>query len=73
MGTPMSRFLLVELDFDSSAFRALYEALMRTIRREVPHVRSVTDPSAISRATLDQWLLPADQGADGIPNKRVRR
>jgi len=65
----VSRFLLVELEEDLAKHGTTHDTAMLGCKY-VPGVRSVTDVSAISRETLDDWLLPADQA---MPRKTRRK
>lgn len=69
----MSRYLLVELAEDLAACRTTRAGVWASIM-QVGGVYSLTDLEVISRATLDQWLLPQDQSLVGKPvRKRIRR
>jgi hypothetical protein len=70
----VSRFLLVELVPDLAAVRTTRTGVWSSLR-SVNGVQSVTDLSAISRQTLDEWVgelfLPPDQVL--LPRRRRPR
>ncbi|HYW87393.1 MAG TPA: hypothetical protein VFB50_06475 [Chloroflexota bacterium] len=67
----MSRWLLVELEEDLAKLYTTRTGVFVSVK-QVNGVRSVTDVSAISKRTADEWLkdvyLPADQVL--IPKRR---
>jgi len=67
----MSRFLLVELEEDLAEHGTTHDIAMLGCKY-VPGVRSVTDLSAISRVTLDDWLLPADQAMPRAQRRKLK-
>ena len=66
----MSRFLIVELEPDLAAVYTTRGGVFASIKI-VSGVRGVTDVETISQATLDAWLLPAEQTYE-VQRKRAK-
>lgn len=65
----VQRFLVVELEADLPAYRRV--GLFCAIRQH-PGVLAVGDLSAISRETLDAWLLQPDPEPVAAPERVVQ-
>jgi hypothetical protein len=67
----VSRFLLVEMEEDLRSRYTTHDGVLISCKC-VNGVKAVTDLECISRATLDEWLLPEHLSLMARPRKRER-
>jgi len=68
----VSRFLLVEMEEDLPARYTTHDGVLISCKC-VNGVKAVTDLECISRATLDEWLLPVQRSLVAKLTRRGER